>query len=82
MEEKKKNQESLGTIPKESDHHIFKLAALLLLLYLHPSKLLILLNFKSATVSWKGQILNKCQTSERSLSSEAFEHPHTAHHKT
>lgn len=79
MEEKK--SKDLDTIPKESDH-IFKLAALLLLLYLHPSQLLILLNFKSATVSWKGQILNKCQISERFLSSVAFEHPHTAHHKT
>lgn len=73
--EEKKSDKYLDTIPKESDHHIFKLAALLLLLYLRPSKL-ILLNYKSATVSWKGQISNKCQIRERFLSSAAFEHPH------
>lgn len=78
---KKKKKEIYRQFRKGSDHHIFKLAGLLLLLYLHPSKLLALLNFKSATVSWKGQILSKCQISACFLGSMVFERPHTTHHK-
>jgi len=75
------NEEIYIQFQKGSDHHISTRAGLLLLLYLHASKLPALLSFKSATVSWKGQISNKCQINAGLPGSTVFERPHTTHHK-